>query len=105
MQSPLELLKQHLSSGELDFTELADGSGVLLHVGSRTVLTLNTSAARLVAFVRDHRDATEDELIAQLKGSAAPEDRVSDEDIRNDVSAFLDTISRALDPDPAHAFS
>ena len=89
MQQIIDNIKKHLDSGKLEFTQLADGSGVLLDIENRKVLTLNNSAVLLFTAIQQHNDVSIEQLLAQLKVLVNQGDQVSDEDLMQDLDEFL----------------
>lgn len=53
MKSPMHDLAAYLARDDINYTVLADGSGVILDLSVGQVLTLNTTGAFLVQAIRD----------------------------------------------------
>lgn len=96
MQPIIDHIKNQLDTDELTFTRLADGSSVLLHVESRSVMTLNPSATRLVAHIADHKTCTVGDLAANLEASLHPGQVMPRERILEDLATCLQTIDQTL---------
>lgn len=96
MQPIIDHIKTQLDTAELTFTQLADGSSVLLHVESRSVMTLNPSATRLVAHIATHDDTSLNQLVNDLESSVLPGQTIAPDQILQDLTACLQTIDQTL---------
>ncbi len=88
----IKALAEVLRSDErLTLTELADRSGVILSLKTRTVASLNETAQFLVARLRE---GVTDEL--ELARRLAAEFDIDEETARRDITSFLSMLAKCL---------
>lgn len=75
------------SRKDLLFTEIEDGTGVLLDLGTKMYFSLNATAA-LVWQILENRDAAEEELVNELHASF----EVTREQAQKDLAVLLDGL-------------
>jgi len=89
----IERLSQLMRSDKVSQTKLADETGVILHLDSLQVLTLNETGMFLVERIGEGL-STSDQLIAALTDDF----EVDEATARADVDAFVDELDAMLTP-------
>lgn len=89
----IERLSQLMRSDKVTQTKLADETGVILHLDSLQVLTLNETGMFLVERIGEGL-STSDQLIAALTDDF----EVDEATARADVDAFVDELDAMLTP-------
>ena len=89
----IERLSQLMRSDKVSQTKLADETGVILHLDSLQVLTLNETGMFLVERIGEGL-STSDQLIAALTDDF----EVDEATARADVNAFVDELDAMLTP-------
>lgn len=89
----IERLSQLMRSDKVTQTKLADETGVILHLDSLQVLTLNETGMFLVERIGEGL-STADQLIAALTDDF----EVDEATARADVDAFVDELDAMLTP-------
>lgn len=87
----LEEIRKALDLPDIMDTRLADGSGVLMNIESRRVVSLNETGLFLLDNIRDGRVGVE-----QLVEKLTEEFIVSSKDAEEDVKDFIQEISVIL---------
>lgn len=87
---PLNKLAAALRSDDCSMTELPDGTAVLMDLGSESVLTLNETAACMLASAREGLD--EEAIVARV----VERYDVDEATARADLSEFLRSLANSL---------
>lgn len=93
MQVDWQRLSQQLHNPRVSWTPLEDGTGVVIDLGSKQVLTLNESAAFLVGRLVDGETSE-----AELRGLLVAAFEVSEDQAASDLIQFGGELERLLLP-------
>jgi hypothetical protein len=91
--SKLQRLSELLQSDKVTRTTLVDDTGVILHLDSLQVLTLNETGMFLVDRIGEGMSSVE-----QLITALSEEFEVDEATARGDIEPFLDELERLLTP-------